>query len=434
MLRISRRAFLKAVGAGGVLAAIDWSRAIRAMAEMASSGEINIVWFEGQACDGNTTAIIQAVEPDLIQVLGGYSHVVGPGTVRLMFQPVVMPQWWEAALDILRDAAAGKLDPFVLVIEGSIPVDEKAGGPPGSDLFCYIGEEGGKPVTCMEWLRRILPRAAAVVAVGNCACYGGIPANKVVEAEFFKTMGFDLFERYPSGYSRSPTGAVGFFDDPRRGFKGLVHLLKEAEPFRRFVDGECVPTKPGQPDCRPAVAVPGCPANGDGQLRTLASLVLWVKGLLPLPELDEFYRPKFIFGTTVHERCPRAAWYAAGDFRKNPGDNDYRCLWAVGCKGPVAHCPWNRVGWINGVGGPTRTGAVCIGCTEPGFTDSFEPFYEKLPYAGVARETLRNVTLGAIAASAVAGLAAGVWALARGRGGSSEKPEVQGDGSKGSES
>jgi hydrogenase small subunit len=423
-MRISRRSFLKISAIGGAtLSLIDWSKAIRAVAEMASKGEINIIWFEGQACDGNTTAIIQAVEPDLLQVLGGHSHVVGPGTVRLLFQPVVMPQWWEGALDILRAAIEGKLDPFVLVLEGSIPVDEKAGGPPGSDLFCYIGEEGGRVVTCMEWMRRLLPRAAAVAGVGNCACYGGIPANKVVETGFFKDMGFDLFEKYPGGFSRSPTGAVGFFDDPRRGFKGLVHLLKEAEPFRRFVDKECVPTKPGQPDCRPAVAVPGCPANGDGQLRTLANLVLWVKGLLPLPELDEFYRPKFIFGTTVHERCPRAAWYAAGDFRKYPGENDYRCLWAVGCKGPVAHCPWNRVGWINGVGGPTRTGAVCIGCTEPGFTDSFEPFYEKLPYAGVARETLRNVTVATLGVAAAAGVVAGVWTLLRGRGGGSGAKE-----------
>lgn len=91
----------------------------------------------------------------------------------------------------------------------------------------------------------------------------------------------------------------------------------------------------------------------------------------------------------------------------------------VGCKGPVAHCPWNRVGWVNGVGGPTRTGAVCIGCTEPGFTDSFEPFYEKLPYVGVARETLRNVTVATLGATAVAGAVAGIWALLRGRGGGS---------------
>ncbi|MFN3805420.1 MAG: hyaluronate lyase, partial [Pyrobaculum sp.] len=411
--KIDRRGFIKLLGFGGALAAVDWARAVKLMAETVAKGEVNIVWFEAQDCAGNTTAIIQAVNPDLVEVLGGFSHVVGPGTVKLLFHETIMPEWGEAALDILRAAIEGKLDPFVLVLEGSLPIDEKAGGPPGSDLWCFIGEEGGKPISCMEWIRRLLPRAAAVVSVGNCASYGGVVANKVVEEDFYKKMGFNLFDVYPKEYGKSPTGAVGFFDDPRRGIKGAVHLLKEAEPFRRFVDGMCTPQTPGQPDCRPAVAVPGCPANGDGQLKTLANLVLWVKGLLPLPPLDEFYRPKFIFGETVHERCPRAAFYAVGDFRQSPGDNDPKCLWAVGCKGPISHCPWNRVGWVNGVGGPTRTGAVCIGCTEPGFTDSFEPFYAKLPYVGVSREVLTNATLGILAAAAVAGVASGLWSLKR---------------------
>ncbi len=323
-----------------------------------------------------------------------------------------MPEWGESALNILRKAAAGKLDPFVLVLEGSVPPDTKAGGPPHSDLLCFIGEENGKEVTCMEWLRRLLPRAAAVVTVGNCASYGGVVANKVLEAP----PGFNDHEYYKKmGFSPSPTGGVGFFPDKVRGFKGLVDLLEEAAPFRNFVYGKCTPARPGEANCRPAVAVPGCPANGNAQLRVLANLVLWVKGVLPLPELDEYWRPKFIYGPTVHEQCPRAGSYAAGDFREYPGESDYKCLFAVGCKGPVSNCPWNKVGWVNGVGGPTRTGGVCIGCTEPGFTDYFEPFYEKLPYVGASTEQLKNAAITGAAAIAAAGVAAGVWAHLRSR-------------------
>jgi len=146
--------------------------------------------------------------------------------------------------------------------------------------------------------------------------------------------------------------------------------------------------------------VPGCPANGNGQLRALASLVLWAKGLLPLPELDRYWRPKFIYGQTVHEQCPRAGSYAAGDFRQYPGENSYRCLYAVGCKGPISNCPWNKLGWVNGIGGPTRTGGVCIGCTMPGFTDAYEPFYKPLQAP--------RVPMGLESAAAVAALLAGV--------------------------
>ncbi len=401
-VKVSRRDFLKLAGSTAALLSVDWREAIRAMAETVKSGEINIVWFEAQDCAGNTTALIQAADPDILDILGGASSLAGPGTVKLLFHETVMPEWGESALNILRKAAAGKLDPFVLVLEGSVPPDTKAGGPPHSDLLCFIGEENGKEVTCMEWLRRLLPRAAAVVTVGNCASYGGVVANKVLEAP----PGFNDHEYYKKmGFSPSPTGGVGFFPDKVRGFKGLVDLLEEAAPFRNFVYGKCTPARPGEANCRPAVAVPGCPANGNAQLRVLANLVLWVKGVLPLPELDEYWRPKFIYGPTVHEQCPRAGSYAAGDFREYPGESDYKCLFAVGCKGPVSNCPWNKVGWVNGVGGPTRTGGVCIGCTMPGFTDSFEGFYK--PLNAVQRISTKALTVDlGVAAIAGAALAA----------------------------
>ena len=455
MAKLSRRDFLKLTGAAAFFASLNWDELIkRAIAEVKSGG-INIIWFEAQDCAGNTTAIIQATKPDLVEVLGGYSHVAGPGTVKLLFHEAIMLSWGEetpeyakklaemspeevaalveklpegdplkktlkafldlgyspgllltSPIDVLKLAEKGKLDPFILVLEGSFPIDEKAGGPPHSDYFCYIGDENGKPISCTEWMRRLLPRAVAVIAVGNCACYGGIPANKVVEVDFMKKMGYDLFETWTSrGWSASPTGAVGFFPDPVRGIKGLVDLLEEAEPFRNFVYGKCS-LKPGEirPDCRPAISVSGCPANGNGQLRVIANLVLWAKGILPLPELDQYWRPKYIFGPTVHEQCPRAGSYAAGDLRKEPGDPDYKCLFAVGCKGPISNCPWNRVGWVEGVGGPTRTGGVCIGCTMPGFSDAFEGFYKPLqaPTTPSTASTAASAAVAAVAGAAVA--------------------------------
>jgi hydrogenase small subunit len=468
--RLSRRDFLKLAGTTAFFASLDWGKVVKAAVNAARQGAINIVWFEAQDCAGNTTALIQATEPDLITILGGASHAVGPGTVRLVFHETVMLSWGEktpsyaedlvknpekakqlieslpkddplrktletfvklgynpgilltSPIDILKLASEGKLNPFVLVIEGSIPVDKRilqehgvTDVPDAVDYFCYIGEENGHPISCAEWIRRLLKHAVAVIAVGNCACYGGLIANKVLEKDFMKKMGYDLFEKWGSkGWSYSPTGAVGFFPDKRRGFKGFVDLVPEAEPFRRFVYGQCK-LGPGEirSDCRPAVAVPGCPANGNGQLRVIANMVLWALGQLPLPELDEYWRPKYIFGKTVHEQCPRAAWYAAGDFRKFPGENTAQCLYAVGCKGPISHCPWNKVGWVNGVGGPTRTGGICIGCTEPGFTDSFEPFYQKLPYVGASVEELKkDVEVGAAALIAT-GVLAGIWAHLR---------------------
>ncbi len=474
MAKLTRREFLKLAGVSALLASLDWEKIIRVAAEEIKKGGINIVWFEAQDCAGDTTALIQATKPDILDVLGGSSTIVGPGAVRLLFHETIMLSWGErtpefvkklremsfeelqefvaklppddplrkqllkllelgytpgalltSPVEMLEMAAKGELDPFVLVLEGSIPIDEKAGGPPGSGYYCFIGFEGGKPITCLEWLRRLLPRAVAVIAVGNCASYGGLVANRIVERDFVKSLGFTEFEKWEKeGWSRSPTGAIGFFPDKRRGHKGLIDLLPEAEPFRRFAYGECR-LGPGEirEDCRPAIAVPGCPANGDAQLRVIANVVLWAKGLLPLPELDEYWRPKFIYGHTTHEQCPRAAWYAAGLFRKYPGEPTSECLYSIGCKGPISHCPWNRVGWVNGVGGPTRVGGPCIGCTEPGFTDEFEPFYEKLPYVGASVRQLEQVAVITAAGIAAAGVVGGIWTELRGRREMKEKSE-----------
>ncbi len=430
MVHLTRREFLKLAGVSALLASLDWEKIVRAAVEEVRRGGINIVWFEAQDCAGETTALLEATRPDLVSLLTGAVGPIGKGGIRVVFHETIMLSWGEetpeyvkrllemsreelaeyisklppddplrtqlesllelgytpgillaSPMDILRMAEEGKLDPYVLVLEGSIPVDERAGGPPGSDYYCFIGFENGKPVTCLEWVRRLLKRAVAVVAMGNCASYGGVAADTVLEKELMKELGFSGFEEWSRrGWSRSPTGAVGFFPDKRRGHKGLVDLLPEAEPFRRFVYGECT-LEPGEAreDCRPAIAVPGCPANGDAQVLVLANIVLWYRGLLPLPELDEHWRPTLIYGHTVHDTCPRFPWYMAGVYRRYPGEPSPRCLYEVGCKGPITHCPWNRVGWVNGVGGPVRTGAPCIGCTEPGFTDAFEPFYKKIP-------------------------------------------------------
>ncbi|MEL9990630.1 MAG: hyaluronate lyase [Thermoproteus sp.] len=448
MVKISRRDFLKASSLAAMLSALNWPALVKAAGETIRDGTINVVWLEAQDCAGNTTAVIQATDPSLLDVLLGTTPLVGPGTVRLIFHETVMPQWGafhvqsaadvsnEAALEqyaasqpppgnadaILADIANGKYGPYVLVLEGSFPQEY---GIQGSNIttaggyYCAIGQH-----TCTEWLKRLLSNALAVVAVGNCASYGGIPANKVLEPP----PGFNY-----ATWSQSPTGAIGFFDDPLRGIKGVIHqpyFQPEVEPFRKYID------EGGVPDfntVKPAIAVPGCPANGNGIMRTLALLVLVAAGYLD-PKvldrkafLDEYARPYFIFGPTVHEQCPRAAWYAAGDFRPYPGAGDAKCLYAVGCKGPVAHCPWNKVGWVAGVGGPTRTGGVCIACTNPGFTDAYEPFYAKLPYVGVSLEDLKNIAVGVGGAIAVAGVAAAAWTAARSaaikKGGQQQKGE-----------
>ena len=45
-----------------------------------------------------------------------------------------MAPWGEMALSVLDDAKEGKLDPFVLILEGTVPDEEKAAREGGLSL------------------------------------------------------------------------------------------------------------------------------------------------------------------------------------------------------------------------------------------------------------------------------------------------------------
>ena len=74
------------------------------------------------------------------------------------------------------DAAAGRLDPFILVLEGSVPNEEISGDGYWAAFGVDPVERPADP-TC-TWIDRLAPRAAAVLALGTCAAYGGIPAMR----------------------------------------------------------------------------------------------------------------------------------------------------------------------------------------------------------------------------------------------------------------
>jgi hydrogenase small subunit len=64
------------------------------------------------------------------------------------------------------DEEAGKLDPFVLVVEGSIP-NEKIKSE-GYWVAMGTDEKTGQPITTCEWIDRLAPEALAVVCAGTC--------------------------------------------------------------------------------------------------------------------------------------------------------------------------------------------------------------------------------------------------------------------------
>ena len=134
----------------------------------------HVIWMTtGLSCDGDSVAMTSATNPSLEDIIQG----VIPGMPRVVVHnPVLAYEVGDEFMEAWYKAEAGELDPFVLVVEGSIPNEHLS----GEGHWTGLGNDPktGQPITTNEWLDRLAPKAAAVVAVGTCATYGGIPAMK----------------------------------------------------------------------------------------------------------------------------------------------------------------------------------------------------------------------------------------------------------------
>ena len=220
---------------------------------------------------------------------------------------------------------------YVLVVEGSV-------SPADGGIYCTIGGRGS-----LDILKEAAAGAAAIIATGNCASFGGLPkANP------------------------NPTGAAG-----------VAQLITD----------------------KPVVNISGCPAIPEAFTGTLVNFLVFGA----LPELDNLNRPKTFYGHTIHDRCLRRPFYEAGKFADSFDDDGARqgwCLYKLGCKGPTTYNACATIKWDAGLSFPIQSGHPCLGCSEPNFWDG-GGFYQ-----GQSAPLLRpNMT--AVGAAVVAGLVVG---------------------------
>jgi hydrogenase small subunit len=284
--------------------------------------DLHIIWMTtGLGCDGDSVSVTAAMQPSIEDILLG----AFPGLPKVhLHNPVLAYEVGEDFMKFWYAAERGELDPFVLVLEGSVPNESiKREG-----YWAAMGtnHETGQPITTNEWIDRLAPKALAVVACGTCATYGGIHAME-----------------------GNPTGAMGLADYLGWNWKSKAGL--------------------------PIVNVPGCPVQPDNFTETLLYLLYQVAGMAPTIPLDDQLRPKWLFEKTVHEGCDRAGYYEQGEFAHEYGQPE--CIVKIGCWGPVVNCNVTKRGWMAGIGGCPNVGGICIGCTMPGFPDKFMPFMDE---------------------------------------------------------
>jgi hydrogenase small subunit len=232
--------------------------------------------------------------------------------LSLRFHATIMAAEGEKAMEALKQTASNK-NGYILVVTGGISTNDDG-------IYCEIGENNGKGITGLEHVKTIGKDAMAVIALGTCAAYGGIPAAKP-----------------------NPTGCVSV--------------------TRVFADAGIK---------TPVINVPGCAPHPDWFVGTVATILL---SGLDAVKLDAHGRPLNFFGKRIHENCPRNGYFQLGQFSKK--FSDPYCMYQLGCKGPVtyADCP-SRL-WNGGTNWCIGANSLCIGCVEPGFPDGMSPFRKK---------------------------------------------------------
>ncbi len=180
----------------------------------------------------------------------------------------------------------------------------------------------GRPMK--DWIDEIAPKAGIVVAIGDCATYGGLPA-----------------------VPPNPSDSRGLQFD-RGGVKG------------GYLGPDFV-SKAGLP----VINIPGCPAHPDWISQIIVALAA---GRAADLALDDFQRPKTFFTSFTQTGCTRVQFYT---YKQDPpkfgeGMRTGCLFYEFGCRGPMTHSPCNRILW-NRQSSKTRAGHPCTGCTEPGF-------------------------------------------------------------------
>ncbi len=300
-MKLTRRQFLKIFGASAIGAGVTSfynPELIKALA--ADGSKPPVIWIQGSACNGCSISVLNTVHPKIAEVL--------MNIISLRYHPTLMAGTGKLAFDVIYRTAEEFKGKYILVVEGGI-----ATGAQG--LFCTVGEHNGKQVTMQEAVDKLAPDAQALVAVGACATFGGIPKGKP-----------------------NPTS-----------IKGLAEYT-----------GKTV------------VNCSGCPVHPDWLIGTLVHVLMF-----GMPDLDKDGRPKLFYGKNLHENCPNYSYFANGKFAKKLSDDG--CLMELGCKGPLAFADCPRRHWNSGVNWCIGSGTGCIACVQPDFPDGDSPMYAKLP-------------------------------------------------------
>ncbi|MCB2017598.1 MAG: hydrogenase small subunit [Hydrogenophaga sp.] len=324
---VSRRSFMKFCTTTASLLALPPALVPQIAHALESQRRPSVIWLSFQECTGCTESITRSHSPSIESMIFE--------TISLDYHHTLQAASGHQAEAAREQAMKENWGKYLVLVDGSIPM--------GNMGFSTTAGESN-----LETLKRVAEGAAAIVAIGTCSAFGGIPhANP------------------------NPTGAVSVSD-----------VIKN----------------------KPIVNIPGCPPIPAVMTAVLTHYIAFGA----LPELDELGRPKVFYGQNIHDRCYRRPFYERGQFAETFDDEGAKkgwCLYKLGCKGPTTYNACAVLKWNEGTSFPIESGHGCLGCSEPNFWDAGS-FYQ--PLSQSTRLDAKTVAVAAavgVGVGAAAGLA-----------------------------
>jgi hydrogenase small subunit len=342
---VSRRGFLKFCAATASMMALPPALAPAIATALEKAKRPCVIWLSFQECTGCTESLTRSFSPTVEDLI--------LGVISLDYHHTLQAASGEAAEQARKRAMEENSGSYLLVVDGSLP------GPDSNPGYSTIAGQSN-----LQILEETLQGAAAVVAVGTCAAFGGLPKARP-----------------------NPTGAVPVQD-----------VVKD----------------------KPLINVSGCPPVPMVITGVLAHYLTFGR----LPELDHYGRPLAFFGQSIHDRCYRRPFYDKGLFAQGFDDEGARkgwCLYRLGCKGPMTYNACATMRWNAGTSWPIEAGHPCLGCSEPNFWDA-GGFYNAL---SVPTGNTTGILLGAGLTGAIAGGAATALARRKARSDEAQRAPVK---------
>ncbi len=255
-----------------------------------------VVWLQGQSCSGCSISLMNSIHTLPVDELL-------TKTLAVKYHAVLMSASGPQAIQAAE--ADRKAGGYILVVEGAIPTG-------ANGAFCTLWPG----MSAVEGLRAYAKNASMVIAVGTCACFGGV-----------------------AGGNPNPTAATG---------------------VRKILTDKTV------------INIPGCPAHPDWVVGTIAGILKTGKA----PDMDSENRPLDYFKSTVHSKCKYEKLYPGTG---NMGDNSCQGLLGCRGPVTYGDCStrfWNSgAPGMDGVNWCSAARSACQGCTQPTYPDGMSPFY-----------------------------------------------------------